>query len=54
MKLLDGAVLGEHLPSFAPGYFNAKSVLKIAEDELLIRVGADRDAVGPAVPSGFD
>jgi hypothetical protein len=29
---------------------------QIAEgkNELLIRVGADRDAVGPAIPSGFD
>ncbi|HXP59977.1 MAG TPA: discoidin domain-containing protein [Dongiaceae bacterium] len=52
--LLNGAALGDHLPSFTPGYFNAKSALKVGENELLIRVGADRDAVGPAIPSGFD
>ncbi len=52
--LLNGQALGEHLPSFTPGYFNAKSALKVGENELLIRVGADRDAVGPGIPSGFD
>ena len=52
--ILNGHVLGDHLPSFTPGYFNAKPALKVGENELLIRVGADRDAVGPAVPSGFD
>jgi beta-galactosidase len=52
--VLNGQVLGEHRPSFTPGYFNAKPALKSGENELLIRVGADRDAVGPAVPSGFD
>ncbi len=52
--ILNGQVLGDHLPSFTPGYFNAKAALKVGENELLIRVGADRDAVGPAIPSGFD
>jgi len=59
--ILNGQLLGDHLPSFTPGYFNARSALKVAkaavetgENELLIRVGADRDAVGPAFPSGFD
>ena len=42
------------MPSFTPGYFNAKPALKAGENELLIRVGADRDAVGPGIPSGFD
>ncbi len=51
---LNGQTLGEHLPSFTPGDFDARPALKIGENELLIRVGADRDAVGPAVPSGFD
>ncbi len=52
--LLNGHVLGDHLPSFTPGYFPARSALRRGENELLIRIGADRDAVGPAVPSGFD
>ena len=50
--ILNGQVLGDHRPSFTPGYFNAKPALKAGENELLIRVGADRDAVGPGVPSG--
>jgi hypothetical protein len=52
--LLNGQALGDHLPSFTPGCFAARSALKAGENELLIRVGADRDAVGPAIPSGFD
>jgi beta-galactosidase len=52
--ILNGRVLGDHLPSFTPGYFDAKAALKSGDNELLIRVGADRDAVGPAIPSGFD
>jgi beta-galactosidase len=52
--VLNGQVLGDHRPSFTPGYFNAKPALKTGENDLLIRVGADRDAVGPAIPSGFD
>ena len=52
--ILNGQVLGDHLPSFTPGYFNAKAALKAGENELLIRIGADRDAVGPAIPAGYD
>jgi beta-galactosidase len=52
--ILNGQVLGDHLPSFTPGYFNAIPALRAGQNELLIRVGADRDAVGPGVPSGFD
>ena len=52
--ILNGQVLGDHSPSFTPGYFNAKPALKVGDNELLIRVGADRDAVGPGIPSGFD
>jgi len=51
---LNGQGLGDHPPSFTPGYFNAKPALKAGENELLVRVGADRDAVGPGIPSGFD
>ena len=49
--ILNGQVLGDHRPSFTPGYFNAKPALKVGENELLIRVGADRDAVGQGIPS---
>lgn len=52
--ILNGRVLGDHLASFTPGYFDAKQALRAGENELVIRVGADRDAVGPSIPSGFD
>jgi beta-galactosidase/beta-glucuronidase len=51
---LNGKLLGDHAPSFTPGYFDAKSALIPGDNELLIRVGADRDAVGLGVPNGFD
>ena len=51
---LNGTLLGDHVPSFTPGYFDAKPALKTGSNEILIRVGADRDAVGRAYPDGFD
>ncbi len=51
---LNGTRLGDHAPSFTPGYFDAKPALKSGINEILIRVGADRDAVGRAYPDGFD
>lgn len=52
--ILNGRLLGDHAPCFTPGFFAANGALKAGENELLIRVGADRDAVTTAVPSGFD
>ena len=52
--IMNGKLLGEHMPCFTPGYFDARQALKQGENELIIRVGADRDAVGQAIPSGFD
>lgn len=52
--ILNGRVLGDHTPCFTPGFFDAKAALKTGKNELIIRVGADRDAVTAAVPSGFD
>jgi hypothetical protein len=51
---LNGQVLGDNTPCFTPGFFDAKPALKTGQNELLIRVGADRDAVGQGIPSGFD
>ena len=51
---LNGTLLGDHVPSFTPGYFDARPALKTGSNEILIRVGADRDAVGRAYPDGFD
>jgi hypothetical protein len=52
--LLNGRLLGDHLPSFTSGCFDARPALRPGLNEILIRVGADRDAVGPAIPAGFD
>lgn len=51
---LNGECLGDHRPCFTPGYFDASKALRVGENILLVRVGADRDAVTQAVPSGFD
>lgn len=51
---LNGKKIGIHLPCFTPGYFNVKKALKAGENELIIRVGASRDAVPPSIPAGFD
>ncbi len=52
--VLNGIDLGEHLPSFTPGYFNVKPALRKGENELLIRIGADRGALPRSMPDGFD
>jgi beta-galactosidase len=52
--ILNGRVLGDHAGSFTPAYYDARAALRPGENELLIRVGADRDAVTQAVPGGFD
>ena len=51
---LNGQLLGEHLPSFTPGYFNARPALKTGENVIVIRIGADRDSVSALVPDGMD
>ena len=53
---LNGVLLGEHLPSFTPGYFDARPALRGngAVNELVIRVGATREALPPTVASGWD
>lgn len=52
--ILNGQVLGDHAPSVVPGYFDARVALHPGDNELLIRVGADRTAVPPNVPSLHD
>jgi beta-galactosidase len=51
---LNDRLLGDHAPSFTPGYFDARGALRPGENTVLIRVGADRDAVTKAVASGYD
>ena len=52
--VLNGQALGEHLPCFTPGFFDAKAALKTGDNELLIRVGAFRDALPKTMPNGWD
>jgi hypothetical protein len=52
--ILNGKLIGDHRPSFTPGFFDARAVLHAGENEVLIRVGADRDSLGSALPNGFD
>jgi hypothetical protein len=48
--------LGEYLPSFTPGWFDLRSALRGngAENELVIRMGADRRALPDGMAKGFD
>lgn len=52
--ILNGKELGDHLPSFTAGWFNARGVLKVGENELIVRVGADRDAIAGRAVTGRD
>jgi len=53
---LNGQAAGEHLPCFTPGYFDLKRFIKGggAENELVIRIGANRESVPTGQPSGWD
>jgi beta-galactosidase len=53
---LNGQVVGEHLPCFTPALMDVKPYLKGSgqENELIIRVGADRESRTTEVPSGWD
>jgi beta-galactosidase len=51
---LNGTDLGDHLPCFTPGYFNAKNAIKVGRNEIIIRVGSSRDAIPISIPNGFD
>jgi hypothetical protein len=51
---LNGREIGINWACFTPGYFNVKGALKRGENELIVRVGASRDALPPSIPDGFD
>ena len=54
--ILNGQVVGEHLPSFTASSFDVRAHLKGggASNELLIRVGADRESLPAGMPTGWD
>lgn len=53
---LNGRVVGEHLPCFTPAMLDVKPHLKGSgqENEIVIRVGANRESVPEGQPSGWD
>jgi hypothetical protein len=53
---LNGKVAGEHLPCFTPAYLDVKALLrgKNEENELVVRVGADRESLPEGMPTGWD
>lgn len=53
---LNGRSLGEHLPCFTPAYFNVRDGLKGngETNELVVRVGATREALPKGMPDGHD
>ncbi|MBM4025880.1 MAG: hypothetical protein FJ280_10815 [Planctomycetes bacterium] len=53
---LNGRVVGEHLPCFTPAFLDVLPFVKGAgqPNELVIRVGADRESRPTDVPSGWD
>ena len=52
--LVNGVLLGDHVPCFTPGCFDAKPALRPGDNEILIRVGATRESVPKVHPSGWD
>lgn len=51
---INGKPVGEHLPCFTPGYFDVHEALRSGDNEVLIRIGADRESFPNTMPSGFD
>ena len=54
--ILNGQDVGEHPACFTPGYFDLKGYLKGdgAENELVIRLGADPESLPSDQPRGWD
>lgn len=51
---VNGTLIGVHLPSFTPGYFDLKAFLEKGDNELVIAVGSCRNSLPQDVPDGFD
>jgi len=53
---LNGQVVGEHLPCFTPALLDVKPYLKNdgQPNELIVRVGADRECLPEGQPGGWD
>ena len=53
---LNGSLVGEHLPCFTPALLDVKGFLKGSgeQNELVVRVGADRESLPEGMPTGWD
>lgn len=52
---VNGKKLGEHFPCFTPSYWDLRPYLKSGqENELEIRIGADREQLPSGMPTGWD
>jgi beta-galactosidase len=51
---LNGKLLGDHLPCFTPGFFDAKAALTSGANTLVVRIGADRDAIVERAEPAYD
>ena len=49
-------IAGEHLPCFSAAYLDVRELLKSGgqENELVIRIGADRESLPEGMPTGWD
>ena len=54
--LLNGSLVGEHLPCFTPALLDVKPFLRGDKqpNELIVRVGADRESLPEGMPTGWD
>jgi beta-galactosidase len=53
---LNSRLVGEHLPCFTPALLDVRPFLKAAgeQNELIVRVGADRESLPEGMPTGWD
>ena len=54
--LLNGSLVGEHLPCFTPALLDVRPFLNDTgqQNELVVRVGADRESLPEGMPTGWD
>lgn len=51
---LNGKLIGDHFPCFTPGYFDVRDTLRQDENELVIRIGAERAAIAGLAQTARD
>jgi len=53
---LNGSLVGEHLPCITPALLDVRPFLKTAgqQNELIVRLGADRESLPEGMPAGWD